>query len=182
MEDRLKEINIAPAFFQISIDALFSGIVIWMHKFFDENGERGLFNFLTCIENNRDALALSELQRRRQYPNGHWMLDHDPITLETINEHRKSIRGLEALQSIKLLRDKYHAHFDKKFFFDRDRLASDAPITWNALDKAMELVWDIINTYSTSFDGKTYTRTPINADDVDHLLDALHAARKRRNS
>jgi hypothetical protein len=71
MADRLNEINIAPAFFQITIDALLSGIVMWTHKFFDENGERGLFNFLTYIEYNRDALTLSELQRRKEYPNDH---------------------------------------------------------------------------------------------------------------
>jgi hypothetical protein len=182
MADRLNELNIAPAFFQITIDALFSGIVMWIHKLFDESGERGLWNFLTYVEYNRDALAISELKRRRQYPDGHWMLDREPITLHTINDHRNQIKALGVLQSIKLRRDKFHAHFDKEYFFDRNRISAEAPITWGDLNKALELVWDIINTYSTAFDGKTYAGTPINADDVDHLLDGLHATRKRKDS
>lgn len=89
MADRLDELNIAPAFFQTVIAALFSGIVIWVHKLFDEQGERGFFDFLTFLEYNREALAISELHRRKQYPDDHWMLqDREPITLATINEHK----------------------------------------------------------------------------------------------
>jgi hypothetical protein len=178
--DRLHELNVAPAFFRITKDALFSGIVIWMHKFFDAKGERGLVNFLTYVEYNRDRLSISELKRRRQYPDDHWMLDRDPISMDTLRAHRERIAQLDALPSINVLRDKYHAHFDKEFFFERDRLAEETPITWHALDTAMKLIWDIINTYSTAFDGKRYAGAPFNVDDVDHLLDSLHRARKRR--
>ena len=38
MADRLDELNIAPAFFRTVIAALLSGIVIWVHKLFDEQG------------------------------------------------------------------------------------------------------------------------------------------------
>ncbi len=180
MADRRDEMNIAPAFFQLTIDSLFSSIVIWTDKLLDEHGERGFFDFLTYVEYNRDALTISALKRRRQYPDGHWMLNRDEITLNTINDHRAQIRALEALPSFALRRDKFQAHFDKGFFFDRERFATEAPIKWGDLDKATELMWDILNTYSTAFDGKTYAGEPINASDVDHLLDALHAARKRK--
>lgn len=181
MEDRRDEINIAPAFFQLVIDALFSGIIIWIDKLFDEHGGAGFFDFLTYVEYNRSALSIAELQRRKQYPNGHWMLNREPITLDTINDHRQRIRDLEALPSFALRRDKFQAHFDRDYFFERGRFATEAPITWGDLDKATELMWDILNTYSAAFDGKLYAGEPINATDVDYLLDALHAARKRRH-
>ena len=47
--DRLREMNIAPAFFGITMDALYSGIIIWTHKLFDPRGERGLWNFLSLV-------------------------------------------------------------------------------------------------------------------------------------
>lgn len=181
-DDRLKEMNIAPAFFQVTIDALFAGIVIWVHKLYDKDGDRGLWNFLTFVEYNRIALTIPELQRRRNYPNGHWMLDRDPISLDTISQHRQRIENLSGLQSIKLRRDKFQAHFDKDFFFSRERFSSEAPLRWDDINDAIELSWDIINTYSTSFDGKQYSGPPINVEDIDHLLDTLHAARNRDNS
>ncbi len=73
-DDRLEEINIAPAFFSTVIDALFSVIVLWTDKMFDEKSKRGLVNFLTFCEHNRRIFKVKELQRRRGYPDDHWML------------------------------------------------------------------------------------------------------------
>ena len=82
--DHLETINLAPAFFQVVKSALFSGIVLWGDKLFDEKGERGFFNFLTFVEHNRRWLSTKELQIRRRYPDGHWMLEHrTPITLKS---------------------------------------------------------------------------------------------------
>src|SRR5262245_58132892 len=72
--DRLKEMNIAPAFFSTTIDALFSAIVLWVDKLFGNRSERGLLNFLTFVEQNRELFDIRELQRRTNYPDDRWML------------------------------------------------------------------------------------------------------------
>src|SRR2546425_1969504 len=121
--DHLRELNLAPAFFRASEDSLFTTIVLWADKLFDENGERGLFNFLTLIEYNRDWMTVSELKRRKSYPDGHWMLQgRTPITFASVEADRNKIRALAAPKSIRLRRDKFHGHFDKDYFFDRRRL------------------------------------------------------------
>lgn len=178
--DRLEEMNIAPAFFHGVNDALFSVIVIWIDKLLDERGSAGFFNFLTFVEYNRSALSVAELKRRRQYADGHWMLDRQSIALATIVEHRERIRALEALPSFALRRDKFHAHFDSAYFFERRRLATEAPLEWSDLEKATSLMWDILDTYSVAFDGTSYGGELVNAADVDHLLDALHEAREAK--
>jgi hypothetical protein len=43
--DRLAEMNLAPAFFSLVIDALFSAIVLWVDKLFDKKSERGYGTF-----------------------------------------------------------------------------------------------------------------------------------------
>src|SRR4051812_21415232 len=68
--DHLDQLNLAPAFFHTVEDALFTTIVLWADKLFDEKGERGLFDFLTFVEYNRNWLSVSELQRRKGYPDG----------------------------------------------------------------------------------------------------------------
>ena len=169
--DHLSEINLAPGFFHVVEDSLFTTIVLWADKLFDEHGERGLFNFLTFVEYNRAWLTVDELKRRRGYPDGHWMLkDRVPITSKSIEADRLQIRALAALSSIKIRRDKFQGHFDKEYFFDRSRLHSEAPITWPELNKAGEVMGRILNDYSVDFDGQMFSWE--GPDDLDQLLKA----------
>lgn len=176
--DRIEEMNIAPAFFSVTADALFSAIVLWTDKLFDEHAERGIFNFLSFIEYNIKSFAIDQLKRRRNYPDEHWMLDREPITLQVINDHREKIRELSCLESFKIRRDKFYAHFDKGYFFNRKRFADEAPLKWGDLDSVTELLKDIINHYSAAYDGQLFELKPMNINDVDYLLDRLRKGKK----
>lgn len=168
---RLATINLAPAFFGVVEGALFTTIVVWADKLFDEHGERGFFNFLKFIEHERKWLSLTELQRRRSYPDDHWMLvGRIPITLDSIEADRQRIRSLKVLASFKLRRDKFHGHFDKEYFFDRKRLQDEAPITWQDLEDAGALMGSLLNDYSVDFDGMSYSWSTLNITDLDVLL------------
>lgn len=174
-EDRLKEMNTAPAFFSTVIDALFSAIVLWVDKLFSERSERGLVNLLSFIEQHHHIFDIKELQRRKNYPNDHWMLQNrTPVTVGSVRADRERIAEFKPLSSFKRRRDKYHAHFDKKYFFDRTKLQTDAPLTWSDLEQVVQLGKEILNTYSADYDGNLYAIEPINASDVDYLLDQLH--------
>ena len=174
--DHLAEVNLAPGFFHTVEDALFNTVIIWADKLFDEHGERGFFNFLAFVEYNRDWLTTEELKRRKGYPDGHWMLkDRVPITAASIDVDREKIRSLAALPSIRLRRDKYQGHFDKKYFFDRTRLHNEAAITWNELDAAAEAMGTMLNDYSADFDGVFYSWNSPN--DLGRLLDAARRAK-----
>ena len=105
--------------------------------------------------------------------------DRKPITLETINDDRELIRKLEALPSFKLRRDKFHAHFDKEYFFDRKKLAEKAPLRQSDLTQVVEAMKNIINGYSADYDGNLYALEPINVTDVNYLLDRLYNHKKR---
>lgn len=169
--DHLNEINLAPGFFHVTEAALFNIVILWAHKLFDEKGERGLFNFLTFVEYNREWLTIKELQRRKAYPDDHWMLkDRKPITLDSINADREKIRSLAVLPSIKLRRDKFHGHFDKKYFDDRSRLKNEAVITWVDIEAAGDVMGSMLNDYSSDFDGSFYSWSA--PDDLRRLFDA----------
>ena len=177
--DSLEVINQAPAFFGVVEGTLFTSIVLWGDKLFDEKGERGLFNFLTFVEYERKWLTTDELQRRKGYPDGHWMLDgRIPITAESIEYDRQNIRSLEALKSFRIRRDKFHGHFDKEYFFDRQKLQSEAPLRWGDLEEAGNVVGAMLNDYSVDFDGKSFAWDTLNIGDHDVLLrNAEHGTR-----
>ncbi|MGP0593925.1 AbiU2 domain-containing protein [Nitrospira sp. T9] len=178
--DRLEEINIAPAFFQVVTEALLSGIVLWVDKLFDEHGKRSIFNFLTFVEYNRNILTVEQLKRRNKYPSDHWMLARDPISLKTVKEDRELILRLVCLQNFKTLRDKFYAHFDKEYFFDRDRMREMAP-TWGDLEEVVKVISQVINRYSVAYDGREFLLEPENINDLDSLLDRLYKSRKANN-
>jgi len=179
-EDRLEIMNISPAFFQTIIDSLFSVIVLWVDKLFCEKSKRGLFNFLTFCQYNRNIFKISELKRRRNYPNDHWMLNTEPITYQTVEDDKQKIRDLDSLPSFKLRRDKFHAHFDKEYFFNRSKLGEDAPLKWPDIDQILETMKDIINRYSASYDGNVHRLEPLNIHDLDYLLDQLYQLKQKR--
>jgi len=169
--DRLEVINLAPAFFGVVEGALFTTIIMWADKLFDERGERGLFNFLSFVEHNRKWLSIGELQRRRSYPDDHWMLKgRTPITYESIEADRAKVRSLKVLASFRLRRDKFHGHFDKDYFFDRKRLQDEAPIRWDDLEEAGRVMGSIVNDYSVDFDGASYSWETLNINDLEVLL------------
>lgn len=174
MQDRRSEMNIARGFFQVTLDALLAGIVLWVDKLFSRKSERGFCNFLSFIENNHRMFNISELQRRKNYPNSHWILNRPLITFETIQEDRRKIEKIESLPSFKLRRDRFYAHFDKKYFFNKTKLTEDGPLKWKDLEQIINVMADILDEYSTSYDGQHYPLEPINIKDVDHLLDFLH--------
>jgi AbiU2 len=179
--DRLAEMNLAPAFFSTTIDALFSAIVLWVDKLFGSRSERGILNFLGFIEQHRNLFDLKQLQRRCNYPDGHRMLrTREPITLEHIEADRDRIAKFKPLANFKLRRDKFQAHFDKEYCFNEGKLLKDAPIAWGDLEQVVQLGKELSNEYSAAYDGKVFVSEPVNAADVDHLLERLHRANPLR--
>ena len=110
------------------------------------------------------------------------MLNREPITYQTIQEDKQKIGDIEFLPSFKLRRDKFHAHFDKEYFFNRSKLGEDAPLKWQDLDQIIETMKDIINGYSASYDGNVHTLKPVNINDLDNLLDQLYQLKQKDGS
>lgn len=175
--DRLAELNIAPCFFQTVEDALFSAIVLWIDKLFAEGAERSLHNLLKFVENHRPLFSVEAFQRRRGLPDGDWRLERAPVDDAMVAADRETIINFEPLKSFRLRRNKFHAHFDKRYFFNRSRIAEDAPLKWSGLDQAMELFKKILNRYSAAYDGEVFHVEPLNANDLNDLLDCLHKAK-----
>lgn len=174
MTDRLNEINISPTFFQVTIDALFTAIVLCIDKLFGKRSERGFVDFLSFVENNRTIFSIDELKRRKSYPNDHWMLNRQPITIQRIENDRIKIQQIESLSSFKLRRDKSHDHFDNEYFLDRSKLGGDIPMKRGDLSHIVHTMLDILNTYSAAYDGNIYSLGPLNINDVDRIFDILH--------
>lgn len=182
-KDRLDEINLAPCFFQTVIDGLFSVIILWIEKLTSKTSERGFYNFLVFIKSNIGLFSVANLRKRRSYPKGHWMVKgRKAPTISSVNEDIEKLTELPSLDSIKKRRDKFHAHFDKEFFFDRETLQGKTPIIWSDMERILEAMKEILNGYSADYDGNLFEFTPLNINDIDYILDELHEQRVRRHN
>jgi hypothetical protein len=112
--DRVPEMDLAPAFFSTTADALSWAIITWVDKLFAKKGKRGILNFLTFAEHNRGLFDVRELQRRGKFADDHFAIqDRKAITLETIRNDRQRIAEFKVLANFNLWRNKFQAHFDK---------------------------------------------------------------------
>ena len=111
------------------------------------------------------------------------MLNRERITYQTLKSHREKIQSiLSLINSVKTRRDKFHAHFDKKYFFDRDQISKDAPIAWSDIEELKEIMKDIINTYSAAYDSKRYDLQFFDSYDIDYILDILQEHNRKLRS
>lgn len=182
------EIDAAPAFFTLVTKSVFSTIILWADKLLDEKGQekgqRGIFHFLKFIEANTGVFSIEKLKCRRSFPDNHWVLQgrrrEGEITAKQVEKDRKRLANLRCLKSLRTRRDKYHAHFDKKYFFNIERLDRDAPIVLRDFGNAVRTLWAIVNKYSAAYDGKNYESTSTNIGDLDHVLHALRKFHKHQ--
>jgi hypothetical protein len=178
--DRLEQINIAPVFFQITCASLFTSIVLWVSNIFDDRSQRGIHKFLSFVQPHLRYLSINELKRRKGYQDGHWMLEREELTNTDIEEDFAKLKQLDVIEKFKLHRDKYHAHFDKEYFFKQGALNEEAPITWAEIEPLPRVALDILNKYSAYYDGSLNTADYIGIHDIDSILDNLHRFDKLR--
>ncbi|MCG8604871.1 hypothetical protein MJD09_07735 [bacterium] len=156
MSDRAEEINTSAAFFFYVLSAFFTTIVVWTNNLLNpsDGSGRNLIQYLSFIENNREIFSMRNYQLRKGVPDDYWALkQHKPVTYKMIEADRKQISNFAALKSIELRRNKFHAHFNKEYFIDREKISGDAPLKWSDLNEIIRLLDEIFNRYSGAYDG-----------------------------
>jgi hypothetical protein len=156
MGEWLSEMNVSPAFFSITLRAIFTEIILWGEKLLIQGpSEFNIWKFLNFIEQNRETL----------------FEDGRNITPESIQNDKERIANLgPVLESFKLRRDKYSAHFDLGYIDNPARLDEEAPIRWGDLNNIDEIISTILNKYSSAYDEHKFLFEPQNIRDVDNLL------------
>ena len=107
-----KTTHLSRGFFHFVEQALQTDIIVTLDKFYDERGERSLLKYLNQIQMHLSVIFDgNEIQSQI-----------DEITNANV-----------LLKKIETNRDKFYAHFDKKYFDDPAKLIEDAPISLNEL-------------------------------------------------
>ena len=171
--DRLEELNIAPAFFGIVLNSLVSDIIISLAKFYEnydgrKRSDRNINRFLNFIESNTDIFP-TDPEAKKMYNFNY------TINEELINEHRAEIENIKGiLDNLFQWRDKYFAHFDKKYFLNDKALVEDYPLNYEDIRYLIDLGAKILNKYSVAYNGMHYSIENVNRDDFEKVINILH--------
>lgn len=176
----------APAFFSIVKSSLSSSCIIWANKLLDERGQRGIFNFLRFVADNVNLFSIEELQRRKRFTDSHRVIvsrrKKGGITKRRVELEHARLRRLRCLSALKVRRDKYYGHFDRKYFFDLALLEREAALSMRDLRAVVRALSRVISKYSVAYDAHEYIEfTSSNVGDVEHVLQCMRDYHQRQS-
>jgi hypothetical protein len=99
-------------------------------------------------------------------------------------QHKRTIQDHELVPTIKVLRDKVLAHFDRKHINDPSAITS-APVDMIEVERCYEELLHILNVYKRYYeDSELYLGLTEEAvrDDVDHLAELIRKANESHSS
>jgi hypothetical protein len=170
----LDELNIAPAFFGMVIQALATDSLMSFSRIFERGAKRStLWQFISFVENNLAIFSKEAFAARNSGSLRYWHAER-AITEQTIVEHHRKLKANEKiLKNLQYRRNKKLAHADKQFSEFPEKLQHVAPLSYADLGKLAKSAFDILNSYSLAFENTYLTQRPINLFDVDRVLDIL---------
>ena len=168
-EDRNKELNYAPAFWSITIDALYHTMILWACKLLDAKEERGIPAFLRMAKDNFGHFSKDKLQKRAERKDISCVL-----TKKRLEELEGKIKNVDAVfKNLKKQRDKFISHFDKRYFSNPTELRKKHPIKWKDLDSVKKVIDEAFNGVSAGFNGNSYGIASVNNQDVTKIFRVL---------
>lgn len=159
-DERLKAIDIAPAFFNNTRDALFTDIIVTLHKLYDsrKSAKRSLVHYLRQVREHFRSLNIAR----------------SDFTSSTIDEQLVMIyQANDKLDRISRHRDQFRAHHDEKYFDHPEKLYEDAPLNLDDLSKLVEIAREILFIHHGAMMNVHYIMRTVNAHDVDNVIKSI---------
>jgi len=155
VENSLDKLNLAPAFFHITRDALLDALVLMAAKLFDDRGDS------YCIQ-----VLLKIAQAHTYYfaKSNHFTTDDSKTgKIKTVDfssiieSHKQELDGYAHIMSrLKKRRNKYYAHLDKKHYLNIEALEKDYPLYLEEIKKILRFADVLIADLLIWLTGKAY--------------------------
>lgn len=179
--DRLDELNMAPAFFTIVMEALQQSFMIEIFKLFDSNSKTGLVKLLNiCMNSNKQF----PVERNNIF---HEINLDTGETIDTLYDNikinaKKDIKELELklkekeeiINNLRGQRDKYYAHLDKEYFVKKDNISKKFPFLFYDMEELIDFAEEICNTLLIDLCGQSIYYNSTNYNDIKNILDTLY--------
>lgn len=178
----LNEINTAPSFWGLTIDAHLFATIMSINRFIDEHARAfRMKTFFTFIEKNFNIFsdeAYEKRLRNKGYDDQdciYWLKNRTKVTHDIIERDKETIENLPA-RNLKDWRDKKLAHIDEIYVLTDATVSQESPITSADIDQIIGTLHDVLNRYSSAYDGSGWAiGAPAagTSDQIVRILDSI---------
>lgn len=118
--------------------ALYSDITFSIFRLFDKKGDRNIFHFLNYTEQHLHSITWKK-----------------PLSLIEINEQRAALSAATTqFENLRKRRNKFFGHYDKKFFYEPDKINDDFPFSNEDAITLVRVLQRIISDHNRAFHGR----------------------------
>ena len=172
----LNQMNLAPAFFQLTYSSLLQTVIIELFKLFDPKADTGLYKLVEICRLNTNLFPDKKEIGYVDCDTDKYFVDKVlPVDMNLeLAECRKLLKGItEELECLRKWRNKFYAHLDSESRNNEDMLIKSYSLTYENIKQIFEVAKGICNRISVLLDGSANTCQSSNVFDVDNLFTKL---------
>ena len=171
-----KELNQAPSFFGLTMQAHLLAALVRINKFFDKNEKHlSIRKFLDFIEQNLDMFSNKAFEARMRNIGkyeSYVIKEHSEITLQKVEEDRKRVGDLP-VSYIRKWRNTVLVHIEAERVLRSIDIMKKYPVVQRQVDDIINTVDDILNEYLVAYDASTWAKDLAVKDGIKSVVDAI---------
>lgn len=177
-KDYGRELNQAPAFWGLTINAHVFSVLTRLNNFFGKEAKKShlhMRSFLEFIKENLDIFSSEAFERRMRKVNRYDQLAKDynsEITTEKVNRDIQKLSSLP-ISSLKAWRNKILSHIDKNATAQNIDIAKRNPVKMKHIAEIIETLHEMLNEYSLAYDFSTHSKDLTVERGLQYILDAV---------
>ncbi|MGA9049366.1 MAG: hypothetical protein WB588_10270 [Dehalococcoidia bacterium] len=170
------EINIAPTFFMLTLDAHRFATLMGINRMLDTDPHHlSLYKFLRFIRDNLSLFSDDSFQARLQRMG---RLDElalrsrSPITAETIDNDIQKLHDLP-IPNVRRWRNEVLAHIQAASVLQEVKISTRYPVKMAQIEHAISTMHDMLNFYYLNYQSIIWVRSQLTKRQPKHVMDAL---------
>ena len=186
IEEYSEEMNVAHTFFTLSMRGHLLETLIRLNKLcgIGEDSTTDISYFLDFVDKNADIFTVPAADRRKRYEE-EMILEKQvdeakpsKVTREVIKGHRAMVKELP-VKKLNKWEDDALAHVDRKVAKKHINVFDECPVDIDEIDRTIDAIHEILNVYSSAYDGQRWDKDLVFTHGIKNMLDAIKAGRKQ---
>ena len=176
--DYRQELNQAPAFWSLTINAHMFSVLTRLNNFFGEREKvkhLHMRSFLDFIEQNLGIFSPQAFERRLRIKSRYDELAakfNSEITAEKVERDRQKLRNLP-ISSLKGWRSTILSHIDRNYVAQNVDVAKQHPIKTKHIAEIINTLDEMLNEYCLAYDFSTHSKDLTIEYGIQYILDAI---------
>ncbi len=185
--DYSAELDQAPTYFNVTLNATVVSMVIRLHTFFDRRNQVSMDSFFDFVEEHIDLFS-EEAYCRRLSLQGYGQerikrvaSERTRITPKKVQEQRNTIGEMPSM-NLRIWRNQLLAHVDLAAVVHNKKLGDRYPIIWEEIDAIISGLKIILSDYGIAYNATSFLLAMDFEHEIRSILNAFREDSKRRKS